>query len=43
MTYRSLGKQEQTEDEIMEALGYLKIYDCGNIKLVWKANKEKQL
>ena len=40
---KNLGKQEQTEDEIMEALGYLKIYDCGNIKLVWKANKDKQL
>ena len=38
-----LGNKEQTEDEIMEALGYLKIYDCGNLKLVWSADKEGQL
>jgi hypothetical protein len=30
-----LGTEDQTEDEIMESLGYYKIYDCGNIKLEW--------
>lgn len=30
-----LGSKEQTEDEIMGQLGYLKIYDSGNIKLIW--------
>lgn len=32
---KGLGTQEQTEDEIMKSLGYLKIYDCGNLKLEW--------
>lgn len=32
-----LGDKSQTEDEIMEELGYLKIYDSGNIRLEWKA------
>lgn len=31
-----LGTEEQTEDEIMESHGYMKIYDCGNIKLDWR-------
>lgn len=31
-----LGRPEQTEDEIMDGLGYLKIYDCGNLKLIWR-------
>lgn len=31
-----LGRPEQTEDEIMDSLGYLKIYDCGNLKLIWR-------
>lgn len=31
--YDNLGK---TEDEIMTALGYYKIYDCGNYKFTWK-------
>lgn len=29
---KGLGTEEQTEDEIMKNLGYMKIYDCGNIK-----------
>lgn len=33
-----LGEYGETEDEIMENLGYLKIYDCGNIRYIW--NKE---
>jgi len=30
-----LGNEEQTEDEIMKNLGYLKIYDSGNLKFVY--------
>lgn len=35
-----LGDEHQTEDEIMIGLGFLKIYDCGNLKYEWiKDNK----
>lgn len=34
-----LGSEDQTEDEIMENLGYLKIYDCGNLRYIWSNNK----
>ena len=30
-----LGTDEDTEDSIMERLGYLKVYDCGNYKFIW--------
>ena len=30
-----LGTSEQTEDEIMRQLGYLRIYDSGNLKMEW--------
>lgn len=30
-----LGTENQTEDEIMEELGYLKVYNSGNLKLIW--------
>lgn len=33
---KGLGTPEQTEDEIMTNLGYLKIYDCGNLKFIWR-------
>ena len=29
-----LGREDQTENEIMAGLGYTKIYDCGNYKLI---------
>ncbi|MBR1453182.1 MAG: hypothetical protein IJ593_00835 [Lachnospiraceae bacterium] len=32
---KGLGTEDQTEDEIMENLGYLKIYDCGNVVYIW--------
>ena len=32
---QGLGTEVQTEDEIMENLGYLKIYDCGNARYIW--------
>lgn len=31
-----LGTKDQTEDEIMSNLGFLKLYDCGNLKLEWR-------
>lgn len=31
-----LGTDDSTENEIMDTLGYLKIYDCGNIRFEWK-------
>ena len=34
-----IGTEEQTEDDIMNELGFLKIYDSGNLKLEWLANK----
>ena len=34
-----LGTKEQTEEEIMASLGYVKIYDSGNLRLVWKNNQ----
>lgn len=30
------GNEAQTEDEIMKSLGYLKIYNSGNLKLYWE-------
>lgn len=33
---KGLGKENQTEDEIMHSLNYYKIYDCGNLKCVWE-------
>lgn len=30
-----LGIKSQTESEIMESLGYIKIYDSGNLRLEW--------
>ena len=38
---QGLGTQDQTENEIMESLGYLKIYDSGNLKMEWKNNNDK--
>lgn len=32
---KGLGKFGDTEDEIMLALGYFKIYDCGNLRFYW--------
>lgn len=32
---QGLGTENQTEDEIMNNLGYYKVYNCGNLKLIW--------
>ena len=32
-----IGKEEETEDEIMSRLGYIKIYDSGNLKFIWRS------
>ena len=34
-----LGEESETEDQIMERLGYLKIYDCGNYKFEYTNDK----
>lgn len=36
---KGLGKEEQTENEIMKTLGYYKVYDSGNLKLEWLKEK----
>ena len=33
---QGLGTEEETEDEIMENLGYYKVYDCGNYKYEYR-------
>ena len=38
-----LGKQDETEDEIMTRLGYNKVYNCGNSIHVWKSEYFKKL
>ena len=35
---KGLGDESQTEIEIMVALDYYMIHDCGNIKLEWRSN-----
>lgn len=32
---KELGKDDMTEDEIMESRNYKKVYDCGNDKYIW--------
>lgn len=32
---KHLDEFGDTEDEIMEAIGYVKVYDCGNLILAW--------
>lgn len=34
-----LGTDDQTEDDIMETLGYFKVYDSGNKVYTWKADE----
>lgn len=39
-----LGSSDETEDEIMENIGYFKVYDSGNLRLEWhKGNEEGKL
>ena len=38
---KGYNKYGDTEDEIMHNLDYCKIYNCGNIKFIWKS-EEKQ-
>ena len=35
ITSNDLGTIDMTEDEIMNSLNFLKIYDSGNLKLEW--------
>ena len=32
----NLGDAEQTENDIMDSLGFLKVYDSGNLKFEWR-------
>lgn len=32
---KGIGDKSQTEDEIMRNLGYIKIFDCGNLIYIW--------
>ena len=32
----NLGSLNDTEESIMEGLGYVRIYDCGNLKFDWR-------
>jgi hypothetical protein len=34
---KGLGSPDMTENEIMESLGYFKVYDCGNLKFIWNS------
>ena len=40
---KGLGSSDQTEDEIMRGHDYLKIYNSGNLKLIWNRNEKEQL
>ena len=33
---QGLGTKEDTENSIMEGLGYKKMYDCGNLRFTWR-------
>lgn len=33
---RGLGKENQTEEEIMDTLGYFRVYNSGNFRFIWK-------
>lgn len=35
LLYNGLGKYENTKKEIMQYLGFLKIYDSDNLRLTW--------
>lgn len=36
---QGLGTEDQTEDEIMKELNFLKVYDSGNLRLAWYKDK----
>ena len=33
--------KSMSEDDIMHKLGYMKIYNSGNLKLIWSNNERK--
>lgn len=33
---QGLGTPSMTENEIMESIGYTKIFDCGNLRFIWE-------
>ena len=38
-----LGREDQTESEIMEELGYIRVYDCGNYKFEFTNKQNKSI
>lgn len=36
----NLGTKEQSESDIMHNIGYVKIYDCGNLRFTWKMDTD---
>lgn len=36
LVLNKLGSESETEDEIMSRHGFLKVYDCGNFRFVWR-------
>ena len=40
---KGLGTHEQTEDEIMKAYNFLKIYDSGNLRLEWHSEHHSKV
>ena len=39
---QGLGTPDMTEDQIMQNLGYVKIYDCGNLQCIWKNDNNNE-
>lgn len=39
---QELGTSDMTEDQIMQSLGYVKIYDCGNLQCIWKNDNNNE-
>lgn len=37
------GTESMTESDIMKRLGYVKVYDSGNLRLVWKRSEQGKL
>ena len=37
------GDESQTEVEIMQSLGFLRVYDCGNAKFTWQGRGDNKL
>ena len=36
-----LGSEDESESTIMHNLGYIRIYDCGNLRFIWRKGKQQ--